>query len=585
MFNFHGNAERQTCERVRTRLEALAELDGASATFGAALATLRDALSDVRAWPVITSDGKPWSAGGGMVHLTDIAHAGTTDRRRIFVVGLDSDSTSGSGRQDALLPDVVRASLHGRMATTSERREERGFVLAAALASLRGRVTLSYARTRALEGGEGGPAPQLLQIWRLLEHDEQLSYAGLRNHLGSPVSSVPATAVAKGAFLLDARDTWLAAIAEGPLLLNGEILVRGCFPSLDAGMKAREQARSANLTQFVGYLPGIAGVLDPRDSPDRAISPSALEKLAACPLAWFYRYGLSLYKPDDPTWDPDTWLSSGERGTFLHEIFESFATQFADRRHELLSASASEAMGAIMDANIAKWRSLVPPPRGVVVDREIAELRRAALSFLEMEREAFSNGDARAWRFLEYAFGKPNPDGSYMLSDGSSLNVKGRVDRIDEIADGSFRVIDYKTGSPNKYRKIQKQGRFNGARQLQPAIYSGVLARMLSGTVARFEYRFPTERGQNQIIGYDTVELAEARPIITQLLDHVRTGAFVPTNSVEDCKYCDVRDICCVTNDVHGGTTSPRGAWAADHAEHLPVYAAMLARRAKDGDE
>ncbi|HEY8312140.1 MAG TPA: hypothetical protein VIG47_16360, partial [Gemmatimonadaceae bacterium] len=88
----HGQAESQTADRIRMRLESLGELDGNSTSFRSAVATLRDAMSDVRAWPLDAGDTKPWRAAGGMAHLTDVAHAGTTGRPRIFVVGLSADA-------------------------------------------------------------------------------------------------------------------------------------------------------------------------------------------------------------------------------------------------------------------------------------------------------------------------------------------------------------------------------------------------------------------------------------------------------------------------------------------------------------
>ncbi len=132
----YGEAELQTLERVRIRLQELADLDGVETTFGAALATLRDALSDVRAWPLFTSDSKPWSTAGGMVHLTDISHAATTGRSRVFFVGFDADATGGSSRQDPLIPDTVRAALgNDALSTTMQRREERANLIGSALAS------------------------------------------------------------------------------------------------------------------------------------------------------------------------------------------------------------------------------------------------------------------------------------------------------------------------------------------------------------------------------------------------------------------------------------------------------------------
>jgi ATP-dependent helicase/nuclease subunit B len=577
----HGEAEQQTLERVRVRLQELADLDGIETTFGAALATVRDALSDVRAWPLVTSDSKPWSSAGGMVHLTDISHAATTGRSRVFFVGFDSDATGGSSRQDPLIPDAVRAALGGDLlSTTMQRREERATLIGSALASLRGRVTLSYAATRSPDAGEAGPAPEMLRLRRALDNESTLSYADLRERLGAPASAVP-NRVSGTSELLDTRDVWLEALSAGAILLNGETLVRERFRALDAGIRARIEARSPALTQFTGMVPSAAVALDPRNKPDRPISPSALEKLATCPLSWFYHYGLGLRAPEDPEYDPDAWLDSAQRGTLLHEIFEQFATRFLGRRDAVATPAASEEMAAIADDIISRWKVEVPPPGDVVLEQEVNELKRAAASFLQMERDSVATGDGGRWRYLEYSFGKGERSARYSLGDGSSLAVKGRVDRIDEMDTGSFRVIDYKTGRAGRYRKVAKMGLFNGGRQLQAAIYAAVLQELLEGPVARFEYRFPTERGQNQIVTYESGELADARPIVTQLLEHVRDGTFIATTSADDCKYCGARPICRISEDQYGRVSSPRAEWARENAETIDAYRGMLERRTR----
>ncbi|HEY5087678.1 MAG TPA: PD-(D/E)XK nuclease family protein, partial [Gemmatimonadaceae bacterium] len=583
LVQLHGSAEQQTASRVRARLEALAKLDNTGTTFGAALATLRDTLSDVRAWPLRTSESKPRSSNGGMVHLTDVAHAGTTGRRRVFVVGLDADTTGGSNRQDPLIPDAVRVAIASdTLSTTSQRREDKAFVLGSALASLRGHVTMSYAVTGLIDGGEAGPAAVLLQLHRIIERNGNLSYSQLRERLGPQISAVPScgTAVA----LLDARDVWLDVIAGGPILLNGEELVRGCFPSLSAGMRARDMANGPELTQFGGMVSRAAGALDPRARPDRAISASALQKLAECPLSWFYHYGLSLRPPQDPDYNPDVWLDSAKRGALLHEVFEKFGKRFADQRAELDSSAADQLMAEIVESVLARWLAEVPPPSDNVRDHEVDEIRRAAASFLLMERAALAGGDGGHWLHFEYDFGNGDTRVHYSLTDGTSVAIKGRVDRIDEMDDGSYLVIDYKTGRANHYGKTPKLGKFRGGRQLQPAIYAAVLDQLLAGRVANFEYRFPTESGQNRTVAYSARELTEAQPIVTQLLEHVRDGTFVPTNSSDDCKFCNARAICRVEEDKFGKLTSPRAVWADKNASGIDAYRGMLARRERDTD-
>lgn len=580
----HGMPERQTAMRLQGRLEELAAVDEGTTSFAGALAALRESLADLRAWPLLTSERKPWSAAGQMLHLTDVAHAGTTGRRRVFVVGLDADRTGGAGRQDPLLPDAARRAIApDALATSAERRDESAHALAAALASLRGRVTLSYATSGSLDGREAGPSPLLLQAWRVAEGDATLSYEALREALLPPASAVPARDAdggLRGVLPIDARDAWLDALADGALLLDGDALVRDAFPMLASGLHAAELAAGAEATAHHGLVPDAAGHLDPTAHAGREISPSALEKLAACPLAWFYRHGLSLYLPDDPEYDAERWLDALERGSLLHELFEAFARAYAGRQHEIADDAAREAILAMMDKVVARWRDDVPPPGEAVFEAEVGELRRAALAFLRMERDALAAGDAGRWSRFEIGFGAGDTAGSYALAGGATLFVKGRADRVDELPDGTVRVVDYKTGKATVYRKSPRSGPFNGGRQLQPALYAAALEAVVGRPVSRFEYRFPTERGGNEIVAYDAAELAGAREVVAGLLEHVRTGAFIPTTDDADCAYCDYQAVCRARRGEYG-TASPRATWAGKHAPTLDVYRTMLTRRAQ----
>ena len=579
LVDVHGQAEEQTALRLRTRLEQIERIDDPDMTFANALAALRDALADLRSWPYLTSDRKPWSASGGMVHLMDIAHAGTTGRPRVFIVGLDANRAAGSGAPDPFLTDALRTALGtDALATSVDRRAQRAWSLGAALASLRGRVTLSYAARGSLDEREAGPSSVLLQTLRLLEGDASLAFEKLREHLRPPASAVP-HAISR----IDARDVYLSAIADGPLLLDGLALVRAAFPMLDAGLLASEERDEAKATPYNGLVKLAAPVLDPTRDGARAISPSGLELLATCPLAWFYRYGLYLRAPQDPEYDAERWLDEMQRGTLLHSVFEEFARRYQGRQHDIAREAALLEILAIVNNEIAQWRELVPPPGESVFETEAEELRQAARAFLDMERVQVASGDDGEWWQLEVTFGENGERSTYALSDGRVLPVRGRADRVDRMPDGSLRVIDYKTGRSARFRD-RKQGHFAGGRRLQPAIYAGVLAQLLRQPVSRFEYRFPTGRGGNDIIGYDGVLLAEAQPIIERILELVSNGAFLPTDDPNDCKYCEHQEICRASRDDWGAVESPRAEWAKEHASEIALYRPMLRNRQRTGD-
>ena len=150
--------------------------------------------------------------------------------------------------------------------------------------------------------------------------------------------------------------------------------------------------------------------------------------------------------------------------------------------------------------------------------------------------------------------------------------------------DGTLRIVDYKTGKSSQHRKSAKKAPFDGGRQLQAALYAGVLQALLQRKVSRFEYRFPTDRGESEIVAYDAVELRAALGIVRQLLDQLGSGAFIPTTDHADCAFCDSSAICRVHYDAKSyKTTSPRATWAATHSPNLPVYELMRSLRAVQG--
>ena len=577
----HGEAEVQTSARLASRLRQIADVHEPPTTFAGAMAGLRDALCDLRAWPQRTAERKPWSSAGGMVHLTDLRHAGTTGRARVFVVGLDAERTHGAGLQDPLLPDAVRQRVApDRLATSGERRADRETEAIASLSALRGRVTLSYATSGSLDGRESGPAALLLNAWRAACNDDSLSYEKLREHVRPPAAAVPqqrADDFRNRRALLDRRDVWLDVLSDGGLLRDGTSAVRVRHTMLDAGLRARDARMGADPCEHHGLVVEAAGKLDPSRRSGREISPSSLEQLAACPLAWFYRYGLSLRAPADPEYDRDRWLDDLQRGSLLHEVYEAFMRSYQHRQHEIQSENAERDLLEIVDEKIEKWRGLQPPPGESVFQAEAAALRRGVLVFLAVERERAAAGDTARWRDFELKFGGAGgAPGIFEIAPGRSVAVKGIIDRVDELPDGGLRIVDYKTGSNYRFKKDPKRGAFNGGRQLQAAVYATVSTAVLGAPVTSFEYRFPTERGGGEIIAYGRAELEAAKEIVAGLLRHVERGTFVPTDSESDCTYCEYGPICGVKAGAYASAThSPPARWAADNSERLEVYAIM----------
>jgi CRISPR/Cas system-associated exonuclease Cas4 (RecB family) len=565
------DADHRTSDRLRQRLGELEDGDDGDVPFGLAMAELRDGISDLRAWTDASPVEHPRNSQGGAVHLTDISHGGTTGRPRVFVVGLDADRVAGSRVQDPILPDGARRSIGAHLLPLlGDRRDERRWQLAAMLARAGGRVTVSLAT--AADGADDtvSPAREVLDLFRLEQGDASLGYKNLHEHLGEPCCAVPRDEAA-----LDARGAWLSAIAGGERdYRDGESLVRSAWPGLDAGLAAAAHRAGDVFTAWHGHVPAAAGQFDPRLSTS-PISPTSLELLSSCPLAWFYHYGLGIRPPDTQEYDGEIWLTPLDRGSLLHRVYEQLATKYRGRQQALLDEAALNDVMTITNALLQQYRDDIAPPSVAVYQSEAGEILASARAFLEAEREN-ARQEKTTWEAFELPF--PRRANVRFPVGGSAIPVRGFIDRVDRTRDGQLVVIDYKTGKADRFQKDKRTGPFAGGRQLQPAIYAVAAEQELGGDVARFEYRFPTQRGENHDVRYDGTELAAATGIVAGLMHYVERGTFPPTTEAHDCTYCDYAPVCRVSLDDRK-THSPRAAWAEAHAESLMEYQGMLARR------
>jgi ATP-dependent helicase/nuclease subunit B len=132
---------------------------------------------------------------------------------------------------------------------------------------------------------------------------------------------------------------------------------------------------------------------------------------------------------------------------------------------------------------------------------------------------------------------------------------------VDENLHG-MKVIDYKTGVPRDYKA--DTGVFHGGRRLQHAIYAEAAERILGGQVEAGEYHFPTRRGENQIVPFARLTMAGLPDLVGRMLDGVEAGTFVPTDSGDDCRFCDFATVCRARTSDWGKPESPLADWSAE---------------------
>ncbi|MFZ2682139.1 MAG: ATP-dependent DNA helicase [Patescibacteria group bacterium] len=115
--------------------------------------------------------------------------------------------------------------------------------------------------------------------------------------------------------------------------------------------------------------------------------------------------------------------------------------------------------------------------------------------------------------------------------------VKGRIDRVDELVDGSLEVVDYKTGNPKT--KLE----WDDKRQL--VLYALALEQCLPEPrqVKKLTYYY---LNTNQTISFEPT-VKDREKLTDQILttmERIAKSDFAPEPDVMKCKYCDFKDIC-----------------------------------------
>jgi ATP-dependent helicase/nuclease subunit B len=481
----------------------------------------------------------------GHLHVTTLAHAGQAGRPHTFLVGLEEGGVFPTLLEDPVLLDEERTALSPALGTSRDRASEALSAVISRLAPLGGHVCMSFSSRDLRENRETFPSWLLLQALRLQQPGRDLTFDDLNAALGEPVSAVPA----HPDHALSGAGWWVAQLRGAGT--HGRSAVSRAFPWLAQGEVAEAARTSDAFTPYDGFVPAAGVRLDPRRS-GWAVSPTRLERLAGCPFRHFLEHGLGVEAIEEAEPDPDVWLDGMTRGSALHALYASILREMRSLKETPDPVRHIPHLLALGEATLAELRALIPPPSESVYAREADEFLRDLALFLRLEAGARD----RVPVGLEISFGKDDSQGEPLarvepvpVDLGGALRflLRGRIDRLDRLPDGSYEVVDYKTGRP--WLPGGLRATFAGGRQLQHALYAIAGVQLLQredprARVTLSSYYFPTARGSGRRVPRPQGDSAPVAAVLRDLFDLLAGGTFLHTANPDDCKYCEFQRAC-----------------------------------------
>jgi RecB family exonuclease len=269
-----------------------------------------------------------------------------------------------------------------------------------------------------------------------------------------------------------------------------------------------------------------------------AYAVSHVERYLDCPFRYFAAYVLKL--PEER--EEEAWMTPQERGQFVHEVFYEFFTEWQKRGHGAVT-TANVADAVRLFAEIAEGRLALLAEGDRALERTLL-LGSAAASGLAERTFGFEieHDTPVIERLLEYelkdTFEFSTPEGRKRIA------IRAKADRIDLLADGSLRIVDYKLGRAPK-----------SDRALQLPVYGACSAQALEGkhgrswTPARAGYVAFKEKQAFVPLGRTREELdealAEGQARLCSAVDGIERGVFpVKPDDPFLCNWCAYPSVC-----------------------------------------
>ena len=452
-----------------------------------------------------------------------------------FVAGLDAAALPGTARRrgdgvpDALLRETlppdgadVHEALMRRLLHVAMTRARKSVVVSWAEDAQGARPSPFYEEARVAAGASEefyeeqlfGPAEGLHATFRMMRDEVLDSVSRVAGRLGEmrldtymdvASANVRFLELLKVAALVE-RTKEGQTVAEALPEIN-EILLQAATPeerelfvtsALDEYLRDEEADTHRRARAIGGNDEQSLDAFIPRRGDGLMLSASDIETYRLCPLK--YKFARVFRIPQEPT-------INQRFGIVVHQVLERF------------HAAGGGSLDTLMQLFEASWRR-----SGFGDSNDDLQFRAKAVAAL-----------TRYWELDQKRAGKPVWfERGFSFKLGPHL-VRGRVDRVDELPDGSFELIDYKTGRPKTEDDLRDD--------VQLSLYQ-LAARESWEVEARAGSYYYVLDNEKVPVAHSDDELARVKATVEEIADGILEQEFEPKPSYELCSFCDYRIIC-----------------------------------------
>lgn len=290
--------------------------------------------------------------------------------------------------------------------------------------------------------------------------------------------------------------------------------------------------------------------LKPAEEAIDSLSASSLTAFLDCPRKYYFQYRAKLTPPEQIDYDRTIWLDPLNKGTFIHKVLEDYVYQgIIGDTERVFNATLFQ---KIFDKNCKKMVEKVPYLSQITYEMQRSLLLVDTRTSLNQLCDGIKK-DAFIPVATELSFGMRGREMvEIKLRNGESLKLRGAIDRVDKLSDGTYRIVDYKTG---KYANLKKKRKQGADALIQDYLYAVVLEDLYkkhSAIVSESRYDFPCDRQKHLVT---TITAETKKGLLGQLAiitDKIRTGSYERCKSDQErysnwettCSYCNYEKLC-----------------------------------------